>query len=279
MTTLQRAHTHRSRPLTRGCPEDAIAHPKGQGLAQGHPEAAFTHQGGTRALNPGKLLWTTSWPKRRASHQTHCFEENHTKGSLAGAHPIALLDGNCGHRLVPVLRLPTGWRPSLLTKGPTSLFPPLRWGDGLHPTGVQNPPCVTMLWAQTLSGWRWLLPQWVISDQSWWKTKGFLFSYYGVAPCSTESSRGLLRPYCIVTVSTKAEQGLVVSSLACGTGNRSAFKESPGPMNSFPDRTTELCDGVLPTSDGIFHCSVCWGSSSQQFNVIKNFIDWNTGSE
>lgn len=72
-------------------------------------------------------------------------------------------------------------------------------------------------------------------------------------------------------VSIKAEQGLVAFPLVC-PGNCSTFKENAGPINLFPDRTTT---GVLLSPDGIFHFWVCWCSSSQQLNVVKNFIDVN----
>lgn len=38
---------------------------------------------------------------------------------------------------------------------------------------------------------------------------------------------------------------------------------------------TGLHAGVLLSPDGIFHCWVCWCSSSKQLNVIKNLIDVN----
>lgn len=99
------------------------------------------------------------------------------------------------------------------------------------------------------------LPQRLTSDQPWWKTKWFIFLLGGITWL-----------YCI-SIST-----------FIGLWNRTphSFWGTLGPRESIPDRTAEVGAGVLPSCDGTCRCSVRWGSSSQQVNVIKNLIDWNT---
>lgn len=82
MSIPKRALTDKARPLSRGCPE-------GRGLAQGHPEEAFTHQGGGEdtqsreaTLNGASIQSEASLP------QPACSEENHSQGwAPAGSGP------------------------------------------------------------------------------------------------------------------------------------------------------------------------------------------------